>query len=671
MFCLRLLPLVCLPCLFLTSCSLSRTAAPTADAGLAIQGKVMGGQSPITGANVYLFAANTTGYGGPGIAASSSNASVSLLTSLVLTNNPSNSGQDGNGNFYVTTSGVTGSCPNGGCFAITGDYSCTPNTQVYLYATGGNPGLTPSTVNNGAIGLVAALGNCPSVGNFTAGTPSIPYVVINEVTTIAAAYAFAGFATDTTHVSSSGTALAQTGIQNAFVNAANLAGISTGVALATTPAGNGTVPQSEINTLANILASCVNTTGAITGPTSPTACYTLFNDAESGGSSGTIPADTATAAINLAHNPGANIAALYALSASSPPFANALSAQPNDFTIGLNYTGGGVNLPASMAIDASGNAWMTNVGANTLSEFSSAGAPLSPSSGYSGGGLNDPNCIALDSSGNAWITNGVNPGVVSKFSSSGAPLSPSGGYTGGLYKPQSVALDSSGNAWIANYDGDVVSKFSTSSDTTVATFSGGGLGDNQGIAVDGSGNVWLPNYASSSVSKFSNAGVPLSPSSGYTGGGLDNPWAVAADGSGHVWVTNNSDSGVSKFSSSTGAVLSPSGGYTGGGLSVSPAANGGTEIAIDGSGNVWVTNVTSVSLAEFSTAGAPRSPSSGYTAGGGLNGPTHLAIDGSGDIWIANAGTNSVTEIIGTATPVVTPLVANLVSPYSAPASKP
>jgi streptogramin lyase len=153
---------------------------------------------------------------------------------------------------------------------------------------------------------------------------------------------------------------------------------------------------------------------------------------------------------------------------------------------------------------------------------------------------------------------------------------------------------------------------------------------------------------------------------------LDNPWDVAVDGSGNIWVTNNSDSGVSKFSSSTGNPLSPASGYTGGGLSSgSLSGGGGTQIAIDGSGNVWLTNVVSVRLAEFSTAGAPLSPASGYTAGGGLENPDSLAIDGSGDVWIANAGTNSVTEIIGIATPVVTPLVANLISPYSVPASKP
>jgi hypothetical protein len=94
------------------------------------------------------------------------------------------------------------------------------------------------------------LENCRGSGNFNT---SVPAIQVNEVSTVVAAYAMAGFATDATHVSSSGTSLARTGIANAFANAANLASISTGAALATTPGGHGTVPQSTINTVVAIL----------------------------------------------------------------------------------------------------------------------------------------------------------------------------------------------------------------------------------------------------------------------------------------------------------------------------------------------------------------------------------------------------------------------------------
>jgi hypothetical protein len=132
---------------------------------------------------------------------------------------------------------------------------------------------------------------------------------MNEVSTIATAYALAGFATDAVHVSSSGTTLGLQGLANAFANVPNLETLGTGVATTSNVAGTGTVPQLEINTLANILASCVNSTGTVSGPTNPTACYTLFTNALSGGASGLQPTDTATAAINIAHYPGINVAA--------------------------------------------------------------------------------------------------------------------------------------------------------------------------------------------------------------------------------------------------------------------------------------------------------------------------------------------------------------------------
>ena len=96
--------------------------AASKEAGVTLTGWVRGGQQPIVGAQVYLLAANTTGYGGNGIAASSSNASVSLLTSgngtLLDT-----SGGATNGDYYVTTDAS-------GNWTISGDYTCTAGQQV-------------------------------------------------------------------------------------------------------------------------------------------------------------------------------------------------------------------------------------------------------------------------------------------------------------------------------------------------------------------------------------------------------------------------------------------------------------------------------------------------------------------------------------------------------------
>jgi hypothetical protein len=611
--------------LVLTGCSFGPTAEPSADAGLAIQGAVHGGQQPISGAHVYLLAANTTGNAGPGIAASSSNASLSLLggTGSVLT--------DASGNF-----------------SITGDYSCTPNTQVYLYALGGNPGL--GTGVNPVSGLIAALGSCPSTGTFKDATP---YIVINEVSTIAAAYAFSGFATDATHVSSSGTALAKTGIQNAFANAANLANLSTGAALATTSGGNGTVPQSTIYTLADILASCVNSNGAVTGPSNPTACYTLFNNATADGTpAGTVPSDTAAAAINIAHNPGANIAALYGLPTATPPFPAVLGVQPNDFTLGIEFSGGGLNDPYHTAIDGSGNVWITNNGNTSVTELASNGSPISPAGGYTGGGLNGLfGGIAIDASGNAWITNYYGNSVT-EFSTAGVPLSGTLGFSGGgLHTPYGIAIDGTGNIWVTNSSSNSISKLSSTGSAISGTFgyTGGALSSPYSISIDGSGNAWIANKNNSSVTEFSNSGTLISGSNGYTGGGLDKPYSIAIDGSGNAWVTNYNGPNINGNSitelSSTGLALSSSNGYTGGGLDTPYA------IAFDGSGNAWVANSNGNSISEIAKSGVAVSGANGYT-GGNVNSPYAIAVDGSGNVWAANQIDSTMTELIGAATPL-------------------
>jgi len=337
---MRFLAVAALLSLALTGCTLATTATPTAVSGSTIQGMVHGGQQPIVGAHVYVFAADITGYGGAGIAASSSNASTSLMSAATT-------GLSDSAGAYVLT-GADGS------FTITGDYGRTPGTNVYLYGLGGNTGAGV----NSASGLMAVLGNCPLAGNFLAATP---FVEVNEVSTVAAAYAMAGFATDATHISSTNSPLAQTGMTNAFANASNLVDLATGAALATTSGNSGgVVPQRAINTLANVLASCVNSSDS-NGSISP-ACSTLFALTLSGGTTGAAPTDTASAAINIAHNPGVNIADLYPLATPTPPFAPALTAQPNDFILALNFSGGGLADPIALAVDGSGNVWVANGG---------------------------------------------------------------------------------------------------------------------------------------------------------------------------------------------------------------------------------------------------------------------------------------------------------------------
>lgn len=130
------------------------------------------------------------------------------------------------------------------------------------------------------------------------------------------------------------------------------------------------------------------------------------------------------------------------------------------------------------------------------------------------------------------------------------------------------------------------------------------------------------------------------------------PAGVAIDASGTVWVANNTNFSVTRLTHS-GSLISGPNGYLGGGL-CSPYG-----IATDVIGNAWITSQNPFLLTKLSTNNAAISGSGGYTASG-LNFPTSIAIDGSGDTWVANNGANTVSEFIGVATPVVTPIVAGL-----------
>jgi streptogramin lyase len=631
--------------LLAVGCATGPVAPPSAESGTALQGIVHGGQQAVVGAHVYLFAANTTGYGGKGIAASSSNASISLL-------NAASTGYSDSLGAYARTDSY-------GSFSITGDYTCTPGQQVYLYALGGNTGSGP----NSAAGFLAVLGNCPAAGSFAASTP---YVFMSEVSTVAAAYVMAPFATDALHVSSSGTALARTGIQNAFANAAQLVNIATGTALTTTPAGNGTVPQANINTLANILSTCVNSIDVHYGYVISNNCASLFTATAA---NSITPTDTATAAIQIAQNPGANIAAIYGLSPTAPPFQPALATQPNDFSLAIRFSGTYSSV-VDMAIDAAGNVWFSNFGNSTLGELSSSGKVLS-GSGYSGGGIASAAGIAIDTTGNVWVADETYSSPrISEFSSTGAAITSSSGYTGGgIDHSNGVVVDPEGNIWAENSGDTTLSKL-TNSGTPVSPesgYSGGGLTSLSvdRFAADTSGNVWVSNFSANSISKLSGSGTPLSSNTGYTGGGLSSPFGPAIDSAGNVWVPNSGANRLSEFSSN-GVAITTSSGYTGGGLDTPYS------IAIDGAGNVWVPNYSNNSVSEFSNSGTAITGANGFT-NSNLSRPEYIAIDGSGNIWLATGATNtnSISEIIGIASPVVTPIAANLVAPYSTPASKP
>jgi len=697
-------------------------AVPTQGSVGTLQGSVFGGHAPIVGSHVFLLEATWTGYAAKAksLLGSTANGVTQDQTAGSVTNGLYYVTSDSNGAFNVTgdyscDAGfpvylyAAGGAPDASTVINVTSISETVSASMYTYTfTAGNqlysgqsvqfsssslagqwatlnstaqtvlanpsgtsfqisttvaPGTGANTqtgsitavgASNPAIANMALLGICPGVGNFT---KLISYVYMNEVSTVAMAYGIAGFATDSVHIGTSSSN--EIGLQNAALNVANLYNVQGGalelpgnsaageglIANQATVAGNGTVPQAELNTLGNILAACVDS--ANTPISASATCTTLFANATSTGTiSGVKPIDTATAAINMAHNPGSpNVIALFVLASGVVPFAPQLSSAPNDFTVAITYNN--ITSPGSIAIDASGNAFVpTNSSSGYVTKLSPAGAVLATSAN-GGSGFDS---IAVAPNGNVLVAaNGSN--AVYAYTGSLVPVSSSPWTSAQMTAPTAVAVDSSGYVYVTDggNSASIIQKFN-SSGTLNASISNGCLQRVSQISIDPSDTLWASINSSNDICRVSN---PSGNQMFSSGSQPSAPTNVAIDSSGNGWAAAGAQTNLFLYS--------PTGNQNSYGV-INNALQGGlsspTVVAIDGGNNVWLTNNgNSYALSEFAHSGAAITTSTGYQSGN-LNAPSWIAIDASGDVWVPNKNANSVTELIGVATPTVTPLSA-------------
>jgi hypothetical protein len=630
--------------------------------GSVVQGSVHGGQFPVKGATIKLMVPGATGYG--------SNA-----TNLLV--NP------------VTTG------PNGG-FSISNDYTCpTASSQVYLTATGGDPGLG---ANNSAAVLVAPLGAC---GNLSSST----FININEVTTAATAIALGQFFTTTFGSSSTdsfGTSSTNSvGLANAFATANNLVNVATGAAVTSaTLNGSGTgtgltstaTPESaKLNTIANILAACVNSDGGASSPCQTT----LFPDVTPTG--GIAPTDTLQAAVYMSLNPSsnnaggssANLTALYGLQTATAPFVG-LSVQPTDWTVGIQYSAPSASLllsgPQNIAADAAGDIWVVNnlvTASSSLSELSPNGTPMLTSTLTSGSATltsNNPRNLAIDTNGNPWVASSSSSAYVFEYNNSTSPgtitaLNLSAGSYG-------IAIDGNNNVFVGktssssgtlSFNEFLGGTLAAASEVQFPSETAAGLYP-QYLAVDANGNLWASSGSTTTtgvsltsvglLSGINTSGCTSFPCTAATGlvstyatvapVTMSTPWAIAAAAN-SVWVANSAGNTLSNVSLN---------GTSGTDYGSASSLNAPRFPAVDGAGNVWVGNRGTSAITEFSGNGTVLSPGTGF-AHSGLTSANQVTLDPSGNVWVTNATTsganaNSIFEIVGAGAPTVTPIALSL-----------
>jgi sugar lactone lactonase YvrE len=581
--------------------------------GVGFTGRAMAGTQPIIGATVQVYAAGTTGNGSVGTA---------LLNSTLTTDAT-------------------------GAFAVPAGYACpAAASQLYVIVRGGQVGAAAA---NSAIVLATPVGACNQLA-------SGAQFVINEVTTAATAWGLSQFLSAGGNIGATSTNTQ--GLGNAVATVANLANLTTGTSPGASFPPNGASPVAKINSLANLLNTC-------TAAASSTDCIPLYSATTL--ASGTAPNNTLDAALNLVRNPGSNVATLYTQSTTSTAFTPALTAAPSDWTMFLNYTGAGMNSPTAVGIDSTGNVWVASYN-SAASEFSPTGAPVFPN-GITGGGLLHSYGLAIDPQNNVWIPDRDSPvspvsvnggyGSVSVLSSTGQLISGATGYTaGGIAYPTAIAIDTNATAWVTDYWNQHLTLLSSTGQPLSGT-TGYGPSTLQypvSLAIDANHNAWIGNSYGGAVTKVTPDGQFTSyPCCDWAGG-------VAIDQRGFVWVANYMGNSVSQLAAADGTVISS--GYTDSQGSLQHPQG----IAIDGSGHVWVTNILGSSITELAGSAATSpgqilSPTAGWAHDAGFNYGWAVAIDASGNLWITNFHTNTLTEIVGLATPVKTPQLGPVQSP--------
>jgi hypothetical protein len=759
---------------------LSGPAPVSSVQGTGMTGKIYGGQQPVTGATIQLYAAGTSGYGtGATPLIASGNYFVGGAPNCVA-------------NSTVTCTSLPQSDGNGN-FTITGDYSCPSSaSQVYLVATGGNPGISTnpnfvagaaptsgsgatatlsvgtsvlfsgSTIsiqvngvadyagtvaagttlaelssqinagalsvttsvtggnvltvtgpvgtqntlsftgtaltdnpNNPALALMAGLGSC---GSLNASTT----VNINEATTVATVWALQQFMSATygtagvfgigaPSTSYNGVQSAQVAMANSFSIIPNMVNISVGtpgpttstsattVNVGTTLVPNVSVEKDKIATLANIIASCINTSGGTQN--GDMACSTLFADAKPTGQSNAA-ADTIQAALDIATNPGNNVAALIALAGAQPPFSGGLSTA-NDFTIAIGYApqisgADQIVSPYGVAIDAYGNAWFDNSNSSALDgplEISPTGALIAgPYHTFTASG----NCasapctpaqntlasstrtftkakgIGIDLNGYVWATNNsdalassgaASVAVLQGSSAAGVGSPTATGSAVGYYttaSPYNVAIDPANTVYVvgnASVTASPISIFPV----------GGASNSSTGTAYQAAGGT-LPSVA------YQPYGISIDTNTAATGGPF--LWIGETSGCSTVGAIQQynttganayqptANSAIADATTSACAVTSQTVADT-----ISATTNLPLGTAIDANNNVWVVNSTASTSAGVTYLVPTATGAVGSTSTSSVtltNSPAtvttsqYVAVDGFNKAWVSQGSGNTV-----------------------------
>ena len=238
-----------------------------------------------------------------------------------------------------------------------------------------------------------------------------------------------------------------------------------------------------------------------------------------------------------------------------------------------------LNHPSGVAADSNGNVYIADTGNNVIRQVNASGiintfaGNFSMGGGYSGDGgaatngmLDAPIGVAVDSSGNVYMTDSVN-NLVRKVSGGNFSTIIGIGSTGqSLNHPNGLLVDSKGAVYVSDTNHRVL-KYANGALTTFAgTGDVGYAGDNGlatkavlnnpvGLAMDAAGNVYIADANEFRIRVVSTSGIITTIAGsghvGYVGDGgsalsayLNFPNSVVLDASGNVYIADTENNVV-------------------------------------------------------------------------------------------------------------------------------
>lgn len=241
---------------------------------------------------------------------------------------------------------------------------------------------------------------------------------------------------------------------------------------------------------------------------------------------------------------------------------------------------------------------------------------------FTAGTVSGPFGVAVDASGNVYTSDTSNNKVV-KTTPGGVTSVVAGtgvaGYSGDggaatsakLYNPLGLAVDSAGNLYICDDGNVVVRKVTTGGviSTVVGTGVYGYTGDGgqatsarlkgaASVAFDINGNLYLADEVANTIRKVTTGGVISTVAgtgtAGYTGDGgsataatLNSPYGIAIDGSGNLYISDSNNNVIRKVASGSISTVVGGGGTaacTFNGSATSVSLNGPRRLAYDTTG---------------------------------------------------------------------------------------